>query len=240
MTDKTWQLGLAGLSIIAVAYGFARYGYGLFVPVFREEFGLSTGALGLIASGTYATYMVALLLAGFLSSRINPRVPVVLAGLSATAGMILVAAAPNAVWMAAGALLASTSPGWAWAPFSDAVAQLIRPEAQNRALSIVSTGTAFGLIVAGPIALFAGATWRIAWLLFALLALASTIWNAKVLPNKPYRCASQTSERGSQKNVDGENLALAGAGPSWRWFVSRRSVPLFFIALIFGFSGAFY
>lgn len=34
--SKTTRLALAGLSAIAVAYGFARYGYGLFVPTFRE------------------------------------------------------------------------------------------------------------------------------------------------------------------------------------------------------------
>ncbi|WP_083962257.1 MFS transporter [Hoyosella altamirensis] len=237
MTDKTWQLGLAGMGMIAVAFGFARYGYGLFVPVFRDEFGLSTGSLGLISGGSYASYLIALLLAGFLSSRLNPRFPIVLAGLFATTGMILIAAAPNSVVLAAGVLIASTSPGWAWAPFSDAVAQLIKPGARNRTLSIVSTGTAFGLLVSGPITLFAGSTWRVAWLLFALVALACTIWNARILPNKPFKPSSGAE---SQRGARGANVALDRSRPTWRWYVNTRSLPLFLVALIFGFTGAFY
>jgi hypothetical protein len=45
------RVGLAGFVATAVAYGPARTGYGLFVPDFRGEFGLSTGAAGAIGSG---------------------------------------------------------------------------------------------------------------------------------------------------------------------------------------------
>ena len=48
------RLGLAGFAATAVAYGPARVGYGLFVPDFREAFGLSTGAAGLVGSGLQA------------------------------------------------------------------------------------------------------------------------------------------------------------------------------------------
>lgn len=240
MNDRGWRLGLAGLSIIAVAYGFARYGYGLFVPVFREEFGMSTAVLGFVSSGAYATYLLALLLAGFLSVRINPRAPVVLGGLFAVVGMTLVALAPNAAVLAVGVLLASTSSGWAWAPFSDAVAQMVRPEAQNRTLSIISTGTTFGLMVAGPVSLLAGTTWRGAWVVFAVLALASTVWNARLLPNKVNHGSASISKGGT-----GEDSTESGSGRvdtrlGWRWFVGATSLPLFSVAFAYGLAGAFY
>lgn len=243
INDESLRLSLAGLSIIAVAYGFARYGYGLFVPVFREEFGLSTEILGFISSGAYATYLIALLLAGFLSSRINPRAPVVLGGLFAVVGMVLIAFAPNALLLAVGVLLASTSSGWAWAPFSDAVAQMVRPEAQNRTLSIVSTGTTFGLIVVGPVSLIAGSTWRAAWLVFAVLAFASTVWNFLVLPNKPPDgSASAVEGKPGEELGDGSR---DGSGDresrlGWRWFLGAQSLPLFFVAFAYGLAGAFY
>ena len=75
--SKTTRLALAGLCAIAVAYGFARYGYGLFVPVFREEFGLSTETVGLVSSAGYAAYLSAMVLTGFLVGRTGPRFPVV-------------------------------------------------------------------------------------------------------------------------------------------------------------------
>ncbi len=80
------QLTTAGLLAIAVAFGFARYGYGLFVPEFRGAFGLSTEALGFIAAGAYASYLAALLVTGALVARVGLRLPVVTGGLS-VAGM---------------------------------------------------------------------------------------------------------------------------------------------------------
>ena len=77
--------------------------------------------------------------------------------------------------------LAAASPGWSWAPFSDAVARMIRPESQSRTLSIITTGTTFGVLVAGPAALMAGGSWRGAWIAFAVVALAVTVWNALLL-----------------------------------------------------------
>jgi hypothetical protein len=54
--NRARQLVAAGLLAIAVAFGFARYGYGLFVPEFRNAFSLSAEALGFIAAGpTQAT-----------------------------------------------------------------------------------------------------------------------------------------------------------------------------------------
>jgi hypothetical protein len=59
--SRTAHISLAGLSAVAVAFGLARYGYGLFVPVFREAFDLSTEMVGFLASGAYASYLVALI-----------------------------------------------------------------------------------------------------------------------------------------------------------------------------------
>src|SRR4051794_41926563 len=63
----------AGIGVVAVAYGLARYGYGLLLPDMRASFGLSNGALGLIAAGAYAAYLVPLAAAGLLSARLRPR-----------------------------------------------------------------------------------------------------------------------------------------------------------------------
>ncbi|RJN32507.1 MFS transporter [Nesterenkonia natronophila] len=236
MKTRELTIGLAGMSMIAVAFGFARYGYGLFVPEFRDEFDLSTETLGLISGATYASYLAGLLLAAYLSTRLRPRVPILLGGLCAAGGMIMIAAAPNGAVMAAGAILASTSPGWAWAPFSDAVDQLISADARGRTLSIVSTGTAVGLILAGPIALIAGPFWRAAWIAFAIFALASTLWNARLLPGRSQNPASPTSDPQSAPASHTTLLSLS----RWRWTLTEGAYPLYFVAFVFGVASAFY
>ena len=53
---RTAQLTGAGLALIAACYGLARFAYGLFVPAFSDEFGLTAATAGAIASGSYAAY----------------------------------------------------------------------------------------------------------------------------------------------------------------------------------------
>jgi predicted MFS family arabinose efflux permease len=224
--DRTVPLAAAGFAATAVAFGPARNGYGLFLPHFREEFGLSTGLLGLIASGLYAGYLLALSAVGLLAARTGP-LPPVLAGLaSAAAGMALVALAPNASLLAAGVVLAGTSAGWSWAPYNDVAERAVPEGRRGRVLSVVSTGTTFGILAAGLAALLAGADWRAAWSSFAFGAVAAAALNALVL-------------RG-----DVGRPAPGGGGPTallgWRWLWRAGTVPLFVVALSFGVASSFH
>lgn len=58
------RVGLAGAAVVGVAFGMARYAYGLTLPDIRDELRLSELVLGLIASATFAGYLTGLVLAG--------------------------------------------------------------------------------------------------------------------------------------------------------------------------------
>ncbi len=219
------RLSVAGFAATAITFGPARTGYGLFLPIFREEFGLSTVLLGLIASGLYLGYLLALSAVGLLASRVGP-LPLITVGLvSAALGMALVAFAPNAPMLAAGVVLAGSSAGWTWAPYNDATKQLVARERQGRVLSVVSTGTTVGIFIAGLSALFVGADWRVAWLLFAGAALAALVPNVLALRGLPNPSSAADA---SQVNI------------TWRWFARAEAVPLFIVAASFGVVSAFY
>src|SRR3712207_4635237 len=164
--DAGRRLGLAGFFATAVTFGPARNGYGLFLPEIRSEFGLSTQVLGFVASGLYAGYLGALLAVGLLAARTGPRLPVLVGLLSAGGGMALVALSPSPAVLAAGVVLAGTGAGWSWAPYNDAVGREVPASSRDRVLSIISTGTTFGITVAGVAALAAasyGMPRRAAW-----------------------------------------------------------------------------
>jgi sugar phosphate permease len=124
------------------------------LPDIREEFGLSTEVLGFVASGLYAGYLAALLAMGLLAGL-----------LSAGAGTALVALSPNAAVLAAGVVLAGTGAGWSWAPYNDTVGLAVPASSRDRVLSVISTGTTFGIAITGLAALSAaayGLPWRAA------------------------------------------------------------------------------
>lgn len=220
-----WRLGLAGVAGIGVTFGFARYGYGLFLPEFRREFDLSVTQVGLIGSAGYLGFLAALLLVGGLVARFGPRPLVVTGGLSATVGMALVCFARDPATLITGLVLAGTSPGWAWAPYSDAVDRMVPAGLRAQVMGAVATGTAFAVAVAGPLALLARDTgWRFVWLVFAVLSLLTTIGNARVLPSGPHRRAAAGQP---------ERTGL-------RAFTTRRALPLFWTAVLYGLVGAVY
>lgn len=227
------HLGLAGGAAIAVVYGLARYGYGLFVPELREEFGLSDGVLGLIAGGSYAGCLAALVAVYALSAKVGPRPLIVTGGLSAFFGMVLIALAPNALALAAGVILAGMGVGWAWTPYNDAAERMVESGKRDRVLSFISTGQIFGMVAAAVVAYVATDGWRVGWLVFAATALAVTLWNAWLLP------------KGSNgvpvsRDTEGEGSFWTGLRSRYSWLFRDETAPLFAVALLFGMAVSVY
>ncbi|MEU9111274.1 MFS transporter [Streptomyces sp. NPDC048483] len=220
-----WKVGIAGVAAQGVTFGFARYGYGLFLPEIRGQFDLSVSLVGVIGSATYISYLIALMLVGILSARFGPRPLVVAGGLSAAAGMLLVAYAQGTGMLITGLVMAGLSPGFAWAPYSDAVDRMVPVRQRERVMALIPSGTAFAVIIAGPLAIIAhGPSWQYAWTAFALAALAVTVYNARILPGGPHHRSPRTPQ---------QRLGL-------RWFARRQAVPLYVTALSYGLIGAVY
>lgn len=172
----------AGIAIVASTYGLARYAYGLFLPQIQREMELSTELMGLIASGSYLGYLLATLIGMTVSARLGPRAPVVLGGVLAALGMLTIAMSSSVFMLVLGVFLAGTSPGFSYPPLSDAIIRVVQVKKRERAYAWINSGTGFGVILAGPIALWTGSDWRLAWLIFAAVALVSSVWNYFTLP----------------------------------------------------------
>ncbi len=218
-----------GVLVVGVSYGLARYTYGLFVPDIKAELGLSTGVIGLIASGSYAGFLVASALTAVFAARTGPRLPVVAGAFSAMAGMLFIAISEGPIPLAFGVILAGTSPGFAYAPFSDAVVRLIPEDKQGRTYAIINAGTGFGVLFAGPVAIWTADSWRSAWLVFAALATAAAVWNGCILPSG---APSRTRESGDSV-IELPALSL-------RWLVGAKSLRLFSVALTVGVASSAY
>jgi predicted MFS family arabinose efflux permease len=211
--SQSSRVGFAGLLALVATYGIGRQAYGLFVPTFRGEFGLSLDVLGFYASAAQAGYLVATVVTGVLTARFGPRVPVVSACLLLAVGAAVTSAAPGPTLLAVGIIAAGTSAGGAWAPFSDAVDDQVPPSGTRRALALVNAGSPVGLVVASVLVLVAGGRWRAVWLAFAIIGLVAAAASWRVL--KPDRA----------EPVPGP------ARPAIGWFFNARSVRLLVVTL---------
>lgn len=207
------RVGGAGLLALVATYGVGRQAFGLFVPTFQEDFGLSLASLGFIASAAQAGYLAVVVGTGLVAARLGARLPVVAGCVVLSVGAGLVAGAPGPVVLAVGLTIAGASAGGTWAPFSDAVSHQVPEAAQPRALSLVNIGAPLGSVVASIGVLVAGDTWRLAWTIFAALGLGAAVVNLRVLKASSSRSVPRPPR------------------PTWRWFLTPRSVRLFVVTL---------
>lgn len=218
------RIASAGSAATAIAFGPARIGFGLFLPQFREAFSISTGTAGIISSFGFAAFFVGLACSYKLIARAGPRVPIVVGMIAATLGLAVVAAAPNAIVLAFGVCLASTSAGFSWTPFNNAAQRVLYERDRPEALSIVSSGTAVGVLLAGLLALslvFFGYDWRVIWAVFAVGAAAAALANLMALT---------------------DTVEPAGETPprQWRELATRSAIPLYLVAFSFGVTNGIY
>lgn len=224
----------AGTALVATTYGLARFTYGLFSPDFASEFDLSPLVVGVLGSGSYVGYCVAILGATALTPRWGARRVAVFAGATATIGISTVAASSSAVMLAIGLLVAGSSTGLASPPMAAAISRWISPARKDQAQTLVNAGTGAGVLVSGPIALALMAHWRVAWAVFALMSTLVTIVVWRCVPSDPRPEPPQTG-RGSGESHGAGGLpagtlrllvcsALMGMGSIAVWTLGRQAV----------------
>jgi len=176
-------VGVAGAAVVGVAFGMVRYALGVTLPDVRGDLAMSDALLGVVASGTFAGYLAGLLLAMPLAAWKGPRAPTTLGGLCGVVGRLAVAAASSPLSLAAGAILAGTAAGWVWAPYSDIITRVARPERRPFLLALVNTGTSAGFLMIGLLALLATVTsWRLIWAGTAMFAAVAAVLNLLFVP----------------------------------------------------------
>lgn len=199
-------------------------GYGLFVPEFRSAFSMSSSAIGFVSSLGFFGFFIGLLMAQAQLSRRGPEFPVVSGLTAATSGLGLVALAPNLPVLAVGVFLATSSAGFAWTPFNDAVHRKISDVDRPAALSGIATGTSVGIALAGLAALamvIGGISWRYCWAFFAVASALALFANWAAL-------------RGVEKDPDGNPRN------AWRDLLHAAAIPLFAIGFAYGTTSAIY
>ena len=224
----TWLVA-PGLATIAVTYGLARFAHGLFLPEMRKAFSLSERVLGLIGAGSYVGYCAAIIIALVFTSRTGPRFMAVVAGTVAVVGMTAVASAPAAWVLALGVLAAGSSSGLASPPMGESVVRCIHRELQDRANTLINSGTSIGVALSGPAALLLAEQWRLAWVAFAFIGLLVLVWNARAIPPK----AVSGGPRDQTEAGEVPRLSV-------RYLMGAKSVWLYAAATGVGFASAAY
>ncbi len=208
-----------GTAMMALTFGLARYGYGLLLPEMRADLGMSASAAGLVSSATYLSYMVANVLVVQVVARWGSRVAVGGAAAFATVGMATIAVANSVVLLAIGVLVAGAAAGLAFPPYADIVDRHVEESRRDLVWSTISSGTGWGVALAGPIAIVAGDQWRLAWAGFVVIAVVTGVVATRLAPAH-------------------ESEQLRRPQLSVSWFFCPKSRPLLISAVLVGAGSA--
>ncbi|MGB3187580.1 MAG: MFS transporter [Ornithinimicrobium sp.] len=199
MVDRqSISVGVGGTAVVSVAFGMSRYAYGLTLPDIREEFGLSELLLGVIASSTFAGYLIGLLCVPLLEARLGPRAPTTIGGVCGVMGAATVALAPTTDILVVGVVISGSAAGWVWAPYSDIVTRVVPRRHQAVVLAIITTGTSIGLMglaALGTLAVFDW--WRLTWVGISVAAVVATALNLRKVPRLAAQRAAAKGDRRS-------------------------------------------
>ncbi|MFK7903336.1 MAG: MFS transporter [Nitratireductor sp.] len=208
----------AGLAMVGVVYGLARYSLGFFIPEFIEEFLLSHKQAGWVLSASYFSCLAAMHPSALLIAKYGPRISILGGGMFAAIGMGVIALSPNFIWLIIGVILGGFSAGFAYPAYSVAIKQRIAAKDNNLVYGWINSGTGFGIILVAPIILFVNFDWRTTWCILALIAFAIVVFNAATLEHlKP------------EKDAQGVSLV------NMIYELGQRSArPLFISSIIFG------
>ncbi|MFC2949391.1 MFS transporter [Virgibacillus sediminis] len=219
---KFSRLVLPGVTMIAATYGLARFSFGLLLPGIKESLDISEFVSGLISSLFYLTYCFTIIYSTVMTTRQGPRRMILLAGLLAFIGMLLMAATPNVWVLALGVILAGGSTGLASPPYGAAISLWITEGRQGKANTWINSGTSFGIALSGIGAIFLADEWRLTYLIYAAFTLLILIWNFRAIPKV---------RTGSRSELRFEKGALSIRGV-------KGSIPLSVASLTLGISTA--
>lgn len=159
-----------GAGLIAIAFGLARYAFGLFVPSIRTELGLSADAVGVVGSLAFISFCLASVVAPLVVDRLGARYAAALSGTFALAGLTLISQAGDVIALGTGVFACGICTGLMMPALSSGVQASVRPDLHGRVNAVMNAGTSVGLIVCVPAVLLLSGAWRSAYVSFAVLA----------------------------------------------------------------------
>ncbi len=183
-TPSAMRIALLGAVVIAITYGLARFVLGLFLPLIRDDLGLSAIEAGLVGALPFASFIVAIVIAPQLSEWMGPRRAGTLTVGLAAIGLVIIASSPNGMILALALALCGISTGLSSPVLADAVSAGVTPALRARVNAVHNAGTSIGVAMALPVSLYLIANWRGAYVSFAVLSLLVAIIALIWLPER--------------------------------------------------------
>lgn len=164
-----------GATLIALAYGVARFAFGLFVPSIRTDLELTPDRMGMIGSIPFVSFALTSMVASTLARRLGARRGATLASGFGGLGLALISGAAGAPMLAAGVFACGVCTGLMMPALSEGIHKVVAPHLHGRVNAVMNAGTSVGVLLSVPAVLLLANAWRGAYAFFAVLAVIGIV-----------------------------------------------------------------
>lgn len=185
-----WVVVTTGTMIIMSCLGFGRFALGMLLPAMGENLGLSYSEMGLISTGNFCGYVVAVIFSAVLTSRLGAR-RLIVTGLALVSGSMLAVSQANG-FMPVLLLYVITGfgSGAANVPIMALVSHWFRPSLRGRAAGFIVGGSGLAIIISGLLIPAVNSTlgeegWRGSWMILGFASAVIMIAAALLIRNNP-------------------------------------------------------
>ncbi|MDX1679038.1 MFS transporter, partial [Arsukibacterium sp.] len=196
-TINSTEFALLGAALVAISYGLARFAFGLFVPPIRAELALTPETIGIIGALPLLSFVLATLVAPFITERLGARTTIMLSGGFAVCGLLLISLARGAWSLGLAVIACGICTGLMMPALTAAMQQLVNRAVHGRVSAVMNAGTSFGVMLAAPAIVLLTSAWRMAYLCFALLAAVAVIitwWRIPAISRPQVKAGSQSAK----------------------------------------------
>lgn len=182
---RMWLYALTGMMLTLTTTGFARMSYGALMPYMQEGLQLTHAQAGLLGTFISLGYLVMVIAAGIFASRWGQKRVIVIGAFLVTLSLFGFSSVPAFGWAIASSILAGIGSAMAFVPL---VSYMIAGFQQKRGfvLGLLLSGPGIAMLISGSIVpiqgtLFNHFSWRLSWLIFAIVSILVTFSAAFIL-----------------------------------------------------------
>jgi MFS family permease len=182
-----WMIVFSGGLTLFACLGMARFAFGLLLPAMRQGLSLGYDQMGLISTGNFIGYLLAVALSPWLIRRYRPRVVIFAGLLLVCLCMLLISRAENLTMLVFFYGLVGAGSGFANIPTMVLVPHWFRRNKRGQAAGLMIAGNGMAIILAGLVVPVLNNTygWRSSWIALAMVSLLAALVALLVIRNDP-------------------------------------------------------
>jgi len=182
---RMWLYALTGMMLTLTTTGFARMSYGVLMPYMQEELQLTHAQAGLLGTFISLGYLFMVIAAGIFASRLGQKRVIVIGALLVTLSLFGFSSVPAFGWAITVSILAGIGSAMAFVPLVSYMVAAF-PQKRGFVLGLLLSGSGIAMLISGSIlpiqgALFNNFSWRVSWLIFAIVSILVTFFAAFIL-----------------------------------------------------------